>query len=93
MTDYAICIVFLNITNLLFRMKINVLSDMMLVHFKLVYATPLFCSSISRKPQYKNLYRRTIEMSQRARTFQVNCCLKVHNAHLKLLSPISCDKF
>ena len=28
-------------------------------------------------------------MSQRARIFQVNCCLKVHNAHLKLLSPIS----
>ena len=24
-------------------------------------------------------------MPQRARTFQVNCCLKVHNAHLKLL--------
>ena len=28
-------------------------------------------------------------MPQRARTFQINCCLKVHNAHLKLLSPIS----
>ena len=44
---------------------------------------------ISRKPQYKEVYRRTIEMPQCARTFQVNCCLKVHNAHLKLLSPIS----
>ena len=28
-------------------------------------------------------------MLQCARTFQVNCCIKVHNAHLKLLSPIS----
>ena len=28
-------------------------------------------------------------MPQRARTFKVNCCLNVHNAHLKLLSPIS----
>ena len=27
-------------------------------------------------------------MPQRARIFKVNCCLKVHNAHLKLLSPI-----
>ena len=45
---------------------------------------------ISRKPQYKDVYRRTIEMPQRARTFQVNCCLKIHNAHQKLLllSPI-----
>ena len=24
-------------------------------------------------------------MPQRARTFKVNCCLKVHNAHRKLL--------
>ena len=44
---------------------------------------------VSRKPQYKDIYWRTIEMPQRARAFQVNCCLKVHNAHLKLLSPIS----
>ena len=36
---------------------------------------------VSRKPQYKDVYRRTIEMPQRARAFQVNCCLKVHNAH------------
>ena len=27
--------------------------------------------------------------SQRARIFMGNCCLKVHNAHLKLASPIS----
>ena len=44
---------------------------------------------VSRKPQYKDIYRRTIEIPQRSRTFQANCCLKVHNAHLKLLSPIS----
>ena len=30
--------------------------------------------SVSRKPQYKDVYRRTIEMPQCARTFQVNCC-------------------
>ena len=46
-------------------------------------------STVSRKPQYKDVYRRTIEMPQRARSFQANCCLKVHNAHLKLLSSIS----
>ena len=28
------------------------------------------------------LLKRTIEMPQCAHTFQVNCCLKVHNAHL-----------
>ena len=41
------------------------------------------------KPQYKDFYRRTIEMPQHACTFKVNCCLKVHNVHLKLLSLIS----
>ena len=34
---------------------------------------------ISRKAQYKDVYRRTIEMPQRAHTFKVDCCLKVHN--------------
>ena len=43
--------------------------------------------AVSRKPQYKDVYRRTIEMPQRARTFKVNCCLKF-NVHLKLLSSI-----
>ena len=42
--------------------------------------------------QYKDVYRRTIEMPQRPRTFQVNYCLKVHNAHLKLLSPLRDEK-
>ena len=47
-------------------------------------------NNLSRKPQYKDVYSRTIEMLdlQRARTFKVNCCLKVHNPHQKLLSPI-----
>ena len=39
--------------------------------------------------QYKDIYRRTIEMPQRAHIFKVDCCLDVHNAHLKLLLPIS----
>ena len=42
-----------------------------------------FVTFVSRKPQYKDVYRRIIEMPQRARTFQVNYCLKVHNAHPK----------
>ena len=28
--------------------------------------------------------KKTIEMLQRPRTLKVNCCLKVHNVHLKL---------
>ena len=45
--------------------------------------------TVSRNPQYKDVYRRTIEMPQRARPFKVNFCLNVHNAHLILLSKIS----
>ena len=45
--------------------------------------------SISRKPQHKDVYRRTIEMPQCARTFKVNCCVKVHNVLQKQLLPIS----
>ena len=45
--------------------------------------------NLSRNPHYKDVYRRTIEMPQRAHAFKVNCCLKVHNEHLKLLLPIS----
>ena len=44
---------------------------------------------ISRKPQYKDVYRRTIGIPQRTRISTVDCCLKDHNAHLKLASPIS----
>ena len=41
----------------------------------------LFPIHVSRKLQYKDVYRRTIEMPQCARTFQVNCCLKVQCTH------------
>ena len=34
-----------------------------------------FLKTISWKLQYKDVYRRTIEMLQHPRTFQVNCCL------------------
>ena len=39
---------------------------------------------VSRKAQNKDVYRRTIEILQRAHIFKVNCFLKVYNAHLKL---------
>ena len=38
--------------------------------------------SVSRRTQYKEVYRRTIEILQWAPTFKVNCCFKVHNLHL-----------
>ena len=38
-------------------------------------------SNVSRKPQYEDVYRRTIEMPQRAHLLKVNCCLKIHNVH------------
>ena len=44
---------------------------------------------IAQKPQYKDVYRRTIEIPQRTHIIKANCCLKVYNAHLKLPSPIS----
>ena len=44
---------------------------------------------VSRKAQYKDVKRRTIEIPQRGRIFMANCCLKVHNAQLKLVSPVS----
>ena len=44
---------------------------------------------VSRKAQYKDVYRRTIEIPQRAHIFTANSCLKVHNTHLKLASLIS----
>ena len=36
----------------------------------------------------KDVCKRTIEILKSARIFKVNCCLKVHNAHLNLVSPI-----
>ena len=44
---------------------------------------------VSRKSQYKDVYRRTIEKLQRARILRLKCSLKVHKAHLKLVSQIS----
>ena len=42
-------------------------------------------SIVSRKPQYKeDVCRRTIEIPQRARILNANCCLKVHNVPLPL---------
>ena len=44
---------------------------------------------LSRKPQYKDVYRKTIEIPQRVHILRVNCFLNVHNAHFKLASKIS----
>ena len=44
---------------------------------------------ISRNGQYNDVCRRTKGIPQRARIFEANCRLKVHNAHLKLALPIS----
>ena len=38
---------------------------------------------------YKDVYRRTIEIPQRTHISKANCCVKVHNVHLKLALPIS----
>ena len=42
--------------------------------------------NVSRKSQYKDVYRKTREILQRARIFKANCCLKVHNEDLNLAS-------
>ena len=44
----------------------------------------LLTTGVSRKPQYKDVCKTTIETLQRAHIFKVNCCLKVHNAHLRV---------
>ena len=49
----------------------------------------IFDRYISGKAQYKDVYRKTIEILQRDCIFKTNCCLRIHNAHLKLASPIS----
>ena len=56
--------------------------------FKMLLCRCSTAVALSRKPQYKDVCSRTIEMPQCARIFKVNCCLKVHNAHLQILSPI-----
>ena len=43
-------------------------------------------SNVSRKAEYKDIYRKTIEIPQRTRIIKDNCSLKVHNAPLKLAS-------
>ena len=48
----------------------------------------LFCVLLAER-QYKAVKRSRIKIPQWTRIFKVNCCLKVHNAHLKLASPIS----
>ena len=47
---------------------------------------------VSLKPQCKDVYRRTIEITQRTRIFKTNC-LKLHNVRLKLASPLRDKKF
>ena len=37
----------------------------------------------------KGTLQRCTKFPQRARLLKANCCLKVHNAHLELTSPIS----
>ena len=56
-----------------------------------VYTEGLYpvSSAYPEKPQYKDVYIWAIEILQRAHIFKANCCLKVHNAHLKLALPIS----
>ena len=47
-------------------------------------------ANVSRKAQYKEVCRRTIEILQHSHIFKAKfAVLKVHNAHLKLASPIS----
>ena len=43
----------------------------------------VFSANVSRKSQYKDICRRTIEMLQCACILKVNYCLKVRNLHLK----------
>ena len=45
-------------------------------------------SIVSRNVQYKDVHTRTMEIPQRALILKGNHCLKVHNAHFKLVSPI-----
>ena len=45
--------------------------------------------SIAGKALHEDVNRRNIEIRQGIRIFKANNCLKVHNAPLKLPSPIS----
>ena len=44
---------------------------------------------ISLNTQYKDVDTRTVEILQRTRTFNIDCCVKVHNAHFRLALQIS----
>ena len=44
---------------------------------------------VSRNGQYKDVYRRTIEISQRTGILKAYCYLKVHNVHNKLTLLLS----
>ena len=39
--------------------------------------------------QYKDFYKRTIEIPKRTHILKDKYCLKVHNVHLKLALPFS----
>ena len=54
--------------------------------------TNIITIPISRKAQYKDVFRRTIETPQRARIFKANSYLKVQNAHLKVTIGLSVRK-
>ena len=42
--------------------------------------------TVSRKVQYKDVYRRAIEIQQHTRIFKANYCLKVEVGHIKLIN-------
>ena len=51
------------------------------IGLKLILKKPGIATElISQKSQYKDIYTGRIEIPQRTHNFQVNCCLKVHNA-------------
>ena len=55
-----------------------------IVHYEMLKKT-----SVSRNAQYKDIYRRTIEILQCTHILKANCCLKVHNVPLTLASSMS----
>ena len=79
------------------RTRKGMLKRQPLVHYLPMDLMPILAKAmrifnlrcIPRKAHYKDIHRRTIEIVQRNRTLEDNCCLKVHNAHIKLASPIS----
>ena len=41
-------------------------------------------ANVSRKVEYKDVYRRTIDIPHNTGVLKANCCFKDHNAHVKL---------